>query len=74
MPDLTIVIRDTDVELLDQLAERDWRDREHEASALLEATLAAARARSTASARSPRGPRRPTVPARSSNGAVRAEA
>ena len=41
MPDLTIVVRETDVALLDELADRDWRLREQQASAMLETALSA---------------------------------
>lgn len=47
MPDLTITIRDADLPLLDELAERDWRHREQQASAMLEQSLSTARARKT---------------------------
>jgi hypothetical protein len=70
MPDLTIVVRDNDLPMLDQLAERDWRSREQEVSALLEAALHQARARANAPERSPRQARRATR----TNGAVRVEA
>jgi antitoxin (DNA-binding transcriptional repressor) of toxin-antitoxin stability system len=71
MPEMTITVRDTDVALLDELAERDWRHREQQASAMIEAALATARARANTADR-PRGaPRRTQA---RTNGAVRVEA
>ncbi len=56
---LTITVRDNDEAILKQVAERDWRTAEQEASALLEQTLAAQRAKAngTAKPQGRRGPR-----------------
>lgn len=59
MPELTIVIREADEATLKSTADRDWRTPEQQASALLEQTLAAQRARLNAPDRPAgrRGPR-----------------
>lgn len=70
MPDLTIVVRESDVATLGEIAERDWRTPEQQASAMLEAALATARARANTPDR-PRAPRRTQT---RTNGVARVEA
>ena len=43
--DITVTVRDSDVGLLDEIAEREWRAPHQQASAFLEQALATARAR-----------------------------
>lgn len=60
MPELTITVRDTDMEFLTVLTARDWRTLELQASAMLEKALGAERAKANAPekpATTRRGPR-----------------
>jgi hypothetical protein len=52
MANITIGIRDSDVELLGQVAEQQWRTPEQQASAFIEQVLASQRARANATPRS----------------------
>ncbi len=58
MTTLTVTIRDEDVAVLDALCDRQWRNRDQQASAIVEAALNVERARANPSAVVRRGPRR----------------
>jgi hypothetical protein len=68
---VSIKVRKGDVTLLDQLAERDWRLRDQQASFMLEDALAAEHERASKPDR-PRGTRRRTQTR--TNGVARVEA
>ena len=60
---IAVTIRDSDVALFTEIAEREWRGPDQQGSAMIEAALSAVRAKANATER-PRPARRPTATAR----------